>query len=190
MNKEDELTAAFAGKIDPPVSEENPGQKPEAELPLTLDRSPAGSDVISPRTGLPKRKYTRRVGLKSGKSEQTARTPEQITVDKAILAQALSGAFQGLGVVFGAHWPLQTKEQPEVPVGPIDQAAMLAEVWDPVLERYAMADMDKFKDVMMWVGAVTVTVALVKPRIEITVKQQSGIIGWLKRKIAERRMKK
>jgi hypothetical protein len=69
----------------------------------------------------------------------------------------------------------------------MDQAAILAEVWDPVLERYAMADMKKFKDVMMWVGAVTVTVAFVKPRIEVTVKQQSGLIGWIKRKIAARK---
>jgi len=187
--------------VDETKPEEKPGSKSEIKpVPevdsgdqLTLDRPAAGPDVLSPRTGKPLRKYTRRSGAKPGKPssgpKRGIRTPEQIIADKAILAQALSGAFQGLGVVLGPHWPLQTKEQPEVATEPVDQAAILAEVWDPVLERYSLADMEKFRDTMMWISALTVTVAFVKPRIEVTVKQQSGLFGWLKRKIVARRAK-
>ena len=129
-------------------------------------------------------------GPRTSDDKAKARTPEQVKADKAMLATALAGAFQGLGVILGPHWALQTNEPPQEPAGgPIDQAALLAEVWDPVLERYSLGDMEKFKDALMWVGAVTVTVALTKPRIELTVSQGKGLVGWLKRKLAARKAK-
>ena len=188
MNKresEQDETPPPATELQTPLAE---SREESTDAGLTFTKSEE-----TEQTGIRPRKRRKDAGVTRGprgprsQAASGGRTPEQIKADKAVLATALAGAFQGLGVMFGPHWALQTKEQVEQPEGPIDQAATLAEVWDPVLDRYALADMEKFRDAMMWVGAITVTVAITKPRIEVTVAQGKGIVGWIKRKISARR---
>jgi len=159
----------------PPVESDHPSQ-------LSLDGAPAAPV----QTGEPARRRRRTKAEMAAARGGPALSRDQIAADRALLASAFDGTFVALSMALGDHWRLQ----PEVTIDGQKRPAesvLMAEVWEPVFERYGGKITG---DALMWISASTVTVAIVAPRVRQSVQRETGVIGWIKRKLAERRARR
>ena len=157
----------------PPVESDHPGQ-------LTLeDIPPATESTVKVRRRRTKAEMS---AVRGG----PALTRDQVAADKMLLASAFEGTFTALAMVLGDHWRLN----PEINTGEGKrpaESALLADVWQPVMERYGGKITS---EAMMWLSVSTVTVALVVPRVRQSAQKRSGVIGWIQAKIEARRQRR
>ena len=158
----------------PPVESDHPGQ-------LTLEGVPPATES------------TVKVRRRRTKAEMAAvrggpgLTRDQVAADKMLLASAFDGTFIALAMGLGEHWRLNPEGKTLDGATRPAESALLADVWQPVLERYG----GKITaEVMMWLSASTVTVALVVPRVRQSVQKRSGVIGWIQAKLEARRQRR
>jgi len=170
---------------EPAPAGPGPSPIPESEAdhasPLTL------SPEMIPATGpeKPKRKRRTKAEMAAARGESSA---GDLAADKRLLAEAFEGTFVALSIGLGDHWRLAPETKVEIEPGKIEkrpaESELLADVWQPVFERYGGKATG---EMIMWVSASTVTLAIVAPRVRHSVQQESGVIGWIKRKLAARR---
>jgi hypothetical protein len=157
----------------PPVEADHLGQ-------LTLEGTPPPSES------------TVKVRRRRTKAEMAASrggpalTRDQVAADKMLLASAFDGTFSALAMALGDHWRLVPEVKTDSGTRPAE-SALLADVWQPVMERYGGKITS---EAMMWLSASTVTVALVVPRVRQSVQKRSGVIGWIQAKLEARRQKR
>ena len=152
---------------------------PEAPLELERDHPDQGTKPSMPEAK-PKRKYTKRTG------KATEQTPAQARADRDLLAHAFDGTFQVLGMALGPHWALNEAREIDGRKYPAE-GELLADAWQPVFDRYGGKITG---EALMWISASTATVAVVAPRIRQSAKQDTGVIGWFKRRWSARRAKR
>jgi len=184
------------GSVQEPTSEPAPESTPEpiterisvpeppaveADHPDQLTFVPEGESGIKPAEPPAEVPAPRKRGRP--RKVKDDKVPAVSAADKALLAEAFDGTFLVLAQALGEHWRLQPAREVEGRKIP-SEAAMLADVWTPVLEKYGGK---MTGEMIIWLSASTVTVAIVVPRIRQSVQHESGIIGWIKRKMAARR---
>lgn len=162
------------------------------------ERKPAGSAGPAPDDDLIGRQESRPAGLaqgeqpepvkkrrgpKPGSKRQPKTAPDQEKVKQEIMYMGLAfdGLFQTLAVGLGEHWRTATPEDREKG-RPSAQAGALAASWYPVSEYYDWQPGVS----LLWVGAISTSIAIVVPKVQESVRTRRGLIGkvadWIQRK--------
>jgi hypothetical protein len=173
-----------------PAVQAPPVDSPPAEVP-PVEGDHAGQLLLEGTP--PVQELQVRVRRRRTKAEMAAArggpvlSRDQVAADKALLDSAFDGTFAALAMALGEHWRLNPEGQTVDGARRPAESAILADVWQPVMERYGGKITG---EAMMWLSASTVTVALVVPRVRQSVQKRSGVIGWIQAKIEARRQRR
>ena len=172
---------------EPVAPEVPPAAVPEVP-PVESDHPRQGvlDGVIPPESAEVPVRRRRRTKAEMAEARGKPASKDQIAADKALLAAAFDGTFTALGMALGEHWRLNPATEIDGKTRPAE-SEILADVWQPVFERYGGKITG---EALMWLSASTVTVAIVVPRVRVSVQRETGVVGWIKRKLAERRLRR